>query len=73
MKETAPANILFTGAVSYCVISELGVAGSTRERNHVAYVGHAGNEEHKALKAEPEAAVRHRAVCLLYTSDAADD
>ena len=62
MKETAPANILFTGAVSYCVISELGVAGSTRERNHVAYVGHAGNEEHKALKAEPEAAVRHRAV-----------
>ena len=53
MKETAPANILFTGAVSYCVISELGVAG-VRERNHVAYVGHAGNEGTRRSKPSPK-------------------
>ncbi len=37
---------------------EFGVLRITRERNHVPDIGHAGDEQQKAFKAESETAVR---------------
>lgn len=36
-------------------ILEFSVLGSARERNHIADVGHSGDEQHKAFKSETEA------------------